>query len=216
MQWLKQAGESSKAHAAFRIYLELGTNRSIDIAYRAAKEQQASSKRASGTWMTWASRNNWVARAQAYDRYLISLEAAQREDTIKAKAKEWHERRDAIRAREIEIAEKLIERAERMLEYPLIEQTLQRDGKTIIIQPAVWTMATVPRFAEVAFKLLRLNADLETDRVMHDVTGLYNAGLERILNSLEAALPAEWYAVALEAIHRDSHKSVETNFLEVA
>lgn len=62
--WLKQDGESDPAYEAFRVYLLMGSRRTLD---RVCKNQAKSWTLISD----WSSKNNWVARVKAFDRYAI-------------------------------------------------------------------------------------------------------------------------------------------------
>jgi hypothetical protein len=63
--WDRQPNESSKAFAAFCLYLDLGPQRSVAKAYRlhTGRKQAA----VSGTWNLWRSKYRWKNRAQAFD-----------------------------------------------------------------------------------------------------------------------------------------------------
>ena len=65
--WHRQPEESPKAFAAFQVYLTLGPDRSIDIAYNKATGKRATA--AGGHYIKWSSRFGWVARAKAFDSY---------------------------------------------------------------------------------------------------------------------------------------------------
>lgn len=61
-RWDRQPGETSKAFAAFRRYLELGPERTIpDAAGRAGRKP--------GQYKCWSPRWDWVERAAQYDAY---------------------------------------------------------------------------------------------------------------------------------------------------
>jgi hypothetical protein len=61
--WLQRAGESGKAHNAFRLYLEMGSNRSVlEVSRRLAKSANLIKR--------WSSRWNWVQRARHYDNWM--------------------------------------------------------------------------------------------------------------------------------------------------
>jgi hypothetical protein len=64
--WERQAGESSRAFAAFVHYRDRGPSRSLDKAWQSAHPQK-SHRRRSKTWATWSSRWNWVDRARLFD-----------------------------------------------------------------------------------------------------------------------------------------------------
>lgn len=67
--WEQRADESAKAYAAFCKYRALPTaERSIDAAWKKYKEGTESIT--PGYFRAWAAKNEWVARARAYDAYL--------------------------------------------------------------------------------------------------------------------------------------------------
>jgi hypothetical protein len=68
--WDQREDESMQAYLAFVVYRDLRAERSIDAAYRAARGQQTSSKRASGRFFEWSQKYEWKLRANAYDSYL--------------------------------------------------------------------------------------------------------------------------------------------------
>lgn len=99
--WERQEGESSKAHAAFLVFLRLPIEqRSIDAAWRRASGLQETSNHANGVWTGWSSKYNWVARATAHDTYLAKKE----QDEYDAL---WEERRRIARQRDFEQADKI-------------------------------------------------------------------------------------------------------------
>jgi hypothetical protein len=75
--WERQPGESSKAYAAFCIYRDLGTERSLDKALAAANKKPTNRRH----WSRWMDKYNWLERARAYDDY---LERKKREEKEKA------------------------------------------------------------------------------------------------------------------------------------
>jgi len=93
--WQRLGAESSKAHAAFLVYMRLPPNeRSIDAAWRATNQHQTSTeKRATGQWKLWSSQHAWVARAAEHDAHVARLE----QDAEDAK---WVERRLRLRERD--------------------------------------------------------------------------------------------------------------------
>ena len=75
--WERQPYESSKAYAAFCIYRDLGTERSLDKALAAANKKPTNRRH----WARWMGKYNWLERARAYDDY---LERKKREEKEKA------------------------------------------------------------------------------------------------------------------------------------
>lgn len=74
--WARQPKEGVKAYAAFCVYRDIGTTRTIDAACSAGGKQQTSNKRASGLWTNWATVYKWVERAAAYDAHVESVAMA--------------------------------------------------------------------------------------------------------------------------------------------
>ncbi|MEL3905102.1 MAG: hypothetical protein P1P63_08355 [Treponemataceae bacterium] len=80
-QWERQRGESALQYAYFKTYLDMGVTRTI------AKVQQKTNK--SLTYLnTLSSRNNWVSRADAYDRYIDEMSRKENIEAIKKANKE--------------------------------------------------------------------------------------------------------------------------------
>jgi hypothetical protein len=99
----QQARESSKAFAAFSLYLSLGPQRSLAaVAQKLAKSQQLLKR--------WSTKFEWPARVQAYDAHLAIVEREAAEALARANAavrekrkqqvldEEWELHNDAIRA----------------------------------------------------------------------------------------------------------------------
>jgi len=71
--WTRQQGETTKAHAAFCAYLDLGPDRSIA---KALPDGASTGKRR--WWEHWSSKHDWVRRAQEYDAHLFNEKLADR------------------------------------------------------------------------------------------------------------------------------------------
>lgn len=72
--WQRATDETDKAFAAFCVYRDLGSERSIDKAY----QRQNGGKTAPRWWEGWSTRYKWVERVKAYDNHL----EAQRRSTM--------------------------------------------------------------------------------------------------------------------------------------
>lgn len=80
-KWERQEGESAKQYAYFKMFLDLGALRTIP------KVQEKTNK--SLTYLnTLSSRNNWIARADAYDRYIDEITRKENIEAIKKNNKE--------------------------------------------------------------------------------------------------------------------------------
>ncbi len=80
----RQPGEKSQAWAAFVVYRDFGSERSITKAWRKANNK---SEGQSGRWEEWARKFKWVERAAAYDKHLDDIERAEREKELARLAK---------------------------------------------------------------------------------------------------------------------------------
>jgi len=80
-KWERQEGESAKQYAYFKTFLDLGALRTIP------KVQEKTNK--SLTYLnTLSSRNNWLSRADAYDRYIDEITRKENIEAIKKNNKE--------------------------------------------------------------------------------------------------------------------------------
>jgi hypothetical protein len=73
--WTQQAGEPSRGFHGFAHYRDLGSERSVDKAWRAHKNQCDHlhidpKRRANKTYFRWAAKWGWVERAELYDQYV--------------------------------------------------------------------------------------------------------------------------------------------------
>ena len=117
--------------------------------------------RRSGTWRRASEKWNWEQRAEAWDKHQRQLKEAK-----------WEQRRDEQEEREWEVAQKLLQRFDKMLAWPLyeVENVQERDSKgrvtsIQIIKPVNWRHGDAVRFAEAASKQARLAAGMETERI---------------------------------------------------
>src|SRR5690606_19776546 len=109
----------------------------------------------------WVDQFDWKARAAEWDREQQRLEEAI-----------WHERQAKVRDRAWSISEKMLERAEQMLALPLIEQVTEKDGKTVIIRPARWTMDSIPRMVTAAQDLAKLSQGMDLKRLLDEIEAM--------------------------------------------
>jgi hypothetical protein len=119
--------------------------------------------------MEWARQHGWVERVAAYDRYLLEVEQAAREEALKAEAAKWARRRERQREAEWRASQQLIQRAKKMLDHPVTELKVDDEGEATIL-PAKWQARDIPAFFETASRLARLSAEMETDRGAHTVS----------------------------------------------
>ena len=170
-------GETRKAHDALQDYWLMGSGRSIRKLLQKYNEPDTESPptRHFATLAGWSTRYAWQARIDRAKQ--IDDEALQRE---------WEDRRKEWKQEEWDIAAKLLERAQQMLTFPVAEVTYQNDDDSVqIVKPAKWKPVDIARFAEVASKLARLAAEMETERrksenLNIDLSNLTDDQLQRI------------------------------------
>lgn len=138
----RMENESAKAFAAFAVYRDLGSGRSL----QKAAEMYAGSTSYVAQLKRWSSRFDWVARARAYDDWReMELQSALA-DHERRSAEDFAEREMRLRERSLSIREKAMDQAEKMLQWPLAEQRAIRDedGREIelVFVPARWSKAS--------------------------------------------------------------------------
>ena len=183
MVFEQQPRESSKAFAAFQVYLRLGPQRSL-----AAVGQQLGK---SGTVIErWSSKFDWVSRVQAHAAHLADVERKIIESRAIEKAVEWSKteesvRRDAWKKGDVlmEMADDFIERWRNCSRVPGFE--------------------SVVRCLELAFKLKQFAAGIpsEIKEVNTVVSGTVELDWEIALKKIygaAAARRAELEAPAME------------------
>ena len=206
--WERQPYDTPASWVYFQIYLELDPPRSINEAYRIYRARKgkktARNQGAPGHWRELAAGKDWngqpidgaltwADRAAAWEDHLAALER-----------QKWVKRRLELKEKEWDVGEKLLERAQEMLLFP-VAATMTEDEKTIIM-PAKWTMRDIPAVAAAASKIARLAADMATENVSIDWREeARKAGIEdpdaiyrRLVEHFQAALAGADDAGSLE------------------
>ena len=169
----QQPRESSKAFAAFQVYLRMGPQRSL-----AAVGQQLGKSRV--VIERWSSKFDWVSRVQAHAAHLAEVERKAIEARAIEKSVEWekvHEsvKRDAWKKadRLMEIADKFIEKWENCNRIP--------------------GMQSVVQCMELAFKLKQFAAGMpsEIKEVNTNVSGVVELDWELALKKIYGAAAAK-------------------------
>ena len=141
----QQPREGDKAFAAFSLYLSLGPQRSLEaVATRLGKSKTLMER--------WCRRHAWVARVQAQSEYLAGLEREATGGLIRAKAKEWLGRQQALREAEWDMHEKCIAAARRGLAAYMEREKVYAN------------LSDIARMVEVASKMGRLASGMATDK----------------------------------------------------
>src|SRR5262245_23960425 len=110
--WERQPGESPRAWAAARTYLELGAERSLSrVGKKLGKSETLMAR--------WSSAHGWVERAEAYDDFLREQEQDAIAKTRVAVHKRWAQRHEDQIERLYRSTEALIDKLEEMAKFPL-------------------------------------------------------------------------------------------------
>lgn len=168
--WERQPYDTQTSWAYFQLYLEQDAPRSINEAYRLHRARRglkvARNQGAPGSWRNLGAGKNvrgvalpgaisWERRAAAWDDHVAELDR-----------RKWVERRLQLREKEWDLGQKLIEKAQQMLMFPVMAQE-SADGKTLIL-PADWKLRDVPAVVAAASKLARLSAEMSTENLNVD------------------------------------------------
>jgi hypothetical protein len=186
--WERQPGEPDYWYARFTRFREMPANeRTLLGAYRKerlereqrrqdANPSEFRSRSAPNAWNRAALTWDWYERCRAWDEYVVDQARQAEISTAQARAADLASKRDALRGDEVEIAEQLLQRARRMLEYPLTRQRLvtstDANGNAIattIVEPVKWNMGDVARLILTSDKLRRLALDMETETIRVDL-----------------------------------------------
>ena len=139
----QQPRESSKAFAAFKTYLEMGSERSLDAVGQKLAKSTRLLKR-------WSAKFDWQARVKAYSAHLAEVERTAIERVAVEKAVAWEQTHEAIRREAWQEAEKTI---------AMVRQARERwekSGRT----PGFEGMA---RMLEMAFTLKKFAAGMPNE-----------------------------------------------------
>ena len=140
----QQPRESSKAFAAFSLYLSLGSERSIEECARKLLKSSRLLRR-------WAQKFDWSGRVAAHAGHLAVVEREAIEAAVRGKAVEWEKRETQLRETEWTMHEAAIAAAKRGLDAYMEREKVYAN------------LADIARMLEIASKLGRLATGLGTD-----------------------------------------------------
>lgn len=173
--WERQDWDTPSSFNYFHeYYLSQPAPRTLNEAYRRywrTTKGQETDKNAPGSWRYWFRAEDkhgkaiegaltWEERALAWDDYQAKLDRAR-----------WMRRKRRLEEREWALAQKMLDKAEQMIQFPVAKTTIQ-NGQTTI-EPVDWGMVDITRMSEGASKLARRAAELPIDRA--DITTAGNA-----------------------------------------
>jgi hypothetical protein len=169
--WDQRTAESKQAFIAFKAYLTMGVERSIDGAHCLVRKVPPGASRAQQNWFRWAEKFDWVGRAAAYDDHFAEVRLRAIEEQARASAALWFEREEQIRERGYKISQEFLDKVEKMLDYPLhsVRKVVSEEGEIMHFHPAKWNLATAAKFLDTAYKTASLSAGMETERILHSI-----------------------------------------------
>ena len=138
----QQPRESSKAFAAFSLYLNLGPQRSTaEVAKKLAKSEQLIRR--------WSAKFAWTDRVASHGAHLAIIEREAVEAVARGKAAEWEKRETQLRETEWSMHERAIAAAKRGLDAYMEKEKVYAN------------LADIARMLEIASKLGRLATGLD-------------------------------------------------------
>ena len=211
--WERQPWDTMASFAAFREYYlpQERKHRNVSQAYRDYRLKQGKSSvkkngspvQAGTSWRSWSMGLNYSGKKPVGTVFENSLTWEQRAAAWDAEKdrewdQKWSERRKLVRDSEFETHEALIERAKRMMTASLFRRTVESaDGRSVtVIEPTDWGEQDIARLFDLAYKLGRRSAEMETERIVTVDwrTELENAGVEpdlayqKLVDSIAEAL----------------------------
>lgn len=200
--WEQLPKETDKAFHQFKIYLNLAPPRSIRKAYWAYKgvDPLPAGEEPSHV-RSLASKHRWHARAEAWTRHNERVKHEAKLDESRKAAVKTEKKRADLREREMTLAVLLMDKVEQMLQVPIlsiketITEKVDDDGRAIVIKniihPAKWRMSDVAKLLDIASKVARLSADMETDRVVINGFDERRKRIEELLKDPDMAAAAK-------------------------
>lgn len=193
--WHRQPNEPVLAHKYFMMYARQAyfksqrglSKRSL---HRLCKQLRLGYSVVSDMSSLW----NWKPRAEDYDLFMLEREQVAFEAAQYADAEKWATRRAVLRETEWQMAESLIKKVQIMLDWPMWKETTATNKElteagmlvqTLIIrEPATWSMTDLARMLELASKLARLAAGMETARTVRriDFTTMSDDELKQLID----------------------------------
>lgn len=179
-QWERQRGESALQYAYFKTYLDMGVTRTI------AKVQQKTNK--SLTYLnTLSSRNNWVSRADSFDRYIDEISRKENIEAIKKANKENIQLAQAIKYAVGKKAQALIKK---------IKETRSTEELDEILSEINWNV--LPTLVNTAVEIERKSYGVNNEILNVSVESAGNADVDISIDIKKQALLEKLNAIKHE------------------
>ena len=177
--WDQLSNEGSSAFGLFRVFLELGFDRTVELVAEQTGRHLKVVKKI-------ARKFQWKPRSYAYDQFLANAELNAAKRKLERDAVKWVSRFGTLREQEYEMGQKLMARAKEMLAFPIMEQIIEETAGpiitdfetgnkiatkkvTVIVKPLKFTMKDIREYIETASKLCRMSMGKETERTLVNV-----------------------------------------------
>lgn len=161
---LRLPTETLKAFLAFKLWCEMGAERSLSKAAGQLKKSVPVLAR-------WSLKHRWSERALEWDTENEQIyRDAERKEREKEAAK-WAKRRVEMARHDWDSAEKLQKIAEEMCKAPLFETTVNdADGRQITIMPVRWSLGDLPKILQLISDLKRRACEMPKEITEQKVT----------------------------------------------
>jgi hypothetical protein len=168
----RMPGEPGRAFSAFRMYRDMGPDRSLEnVRLSLGKSESYSS-----SIFNWSTKYEWVERSALYDNHLDQQQRKESEKSIAF----WEAQRQQSLLANLETARMMRERLHEMMSHPLTKQIMKSVGgrEVTMIMPAKWTFSTVASLAKVM-------AEMEAATIGEALAGAVDSGFDPETATLE-------------------------------
>ena len=153
--WDRKDGEPNKWYARFQLYLLQGSNRSVlatvneDLIKSARGKSVKKTKSVPQAFRDATIKWKWKNRAEAYDTEQQQQAMLDQEMLVREQ-----------RLLELRLRNKMGENAERMLDWPISDQTVQEDTGVTIVKGAGWDKRTALDYVKTTVSVGRTTAGM--------------------------------------------------------
>jgi hypothetical protein len=172
LSYERMPGEPPKAFHAFRIYRDLGPDRTLENVRISLGKSSGYSRQLA----YWSGDYEWVERAGLYDGHLDKQSRKEAEKSLKG----WEEARQRSLQENMEDAARMREKLRLMLEWPISKEVVKDyNGRPVtIIMPMKWTAASIATW-------MKTIAELEAATIAEAMAGAEDANFDPETASLE-------------------------------
>ena len=142
--WERMPGESVLAYEAAWLYFKMGPSRSHEAVAQAGGKRRSQIQR-------WSTPGKWVSRAMDYDDHLARIEQKVIETKRRESAEMWRRRKEDHLEKKHQRGERLENKADQMLAFPLAK--VNKDGDKTTVNPAGWNFGTAAKISAAGSKM---------------------------------------------------------------